>query len=475
MAAADLADAPGGPVSAGIPRGPGAGCAISSPSAPTPELAAEVTLQPIRRFGFDAAILFSDILMLPWALGHGLAYKEGEGPVLPPLRDAAGVAALDPARVAAGGRAGHGDGAAGPRGAAGRGVRSTALIGFAGAPFTVACYMVEGGGSRDFAAVRGLAYGDPALFARLIDLLTEATIDYLATQIEAGAEARDAVRHLGGLLPPSLFRAHVIEPAARIVRGAAGAVSRRAGHRLSAARRADDGRVSCRRPGWMRSGWIPRRDMRGRGGSVAGRRCALQGNLDPLALVAGGEAMEERGGGDPGGHARPAVRVQPRAWHRAADAARACGAADGVGACRIALLTRVAIVLFNLGGPDRPEAIRPFLLNLFRDPAILRVPFFVRPLLARWIARARVAPATSNYALLGGRSPLLDADPGSRRRRWKQALSGWRGTRKCFIAMRYWHPFSDGGRARGAGMASGRRFCCCRCIRSIPPRRPAVR
>lgn len=101
---------------------------------------------------------------------------------------------------------------------------------------------------------------------------------------------------------------------------------------------------------------------------------------------------------------------------------------------------RVAIVLFNLGGPDRPEAIRPFLLNLFRDPAILRVPFFVRPLLARIIARARVAPATANYALLGGRSPLLD-------------LTRQQGTAleaalpeievKCFIAMRYWHPFSD--------------------------------
>ena len=69
---------------------------------------------------------------------------------------------------------------------------------------------------------------------------------------------------------------------------------------------------------------------------------------------------------------------------------------------------RIAIVLFNLGGPDRPEATRPFLLNLFRDPAILRVPFFIRPLLAWWIARARVAPATANYALLGGKSPLLE-------------------------------------------------------------------
>src|SRR5689334_24997516 len=69
---------------------------------------------------------------------------------------------------------------------------------------------------------------------------------------------------------------------------------------------------------------------------------------------------------------------------------------------------KVAVVLFNLGGPDGPEAIKPFLLNLFRDPAILRVPFFVRPLLARVIARARVAPATANYGLLGGKSPLLE-------------------------------------------------------------------
>ena len=153
----------------------------------TPELAAEVTLQPIRRYGFDAAILFSDILILPWALGHGLAFKEGEGPVLPPLRDAAGVAALDPARVT--------DSTAPVMetvrrvraGLTAEGFPDTALIGFAGAPFTVACYMVEGGGSRDFAATRGMAYRDPALFGRLIDVLTEATIVYLSAQVEAGA------------------------------------------------------------------------------------------------------------------------------------------------------------------------------------------------------------------------------------------------------------------------------------------------
>ncbi len=100
---------------------------------------------------------------------------------------------------------------------------------------------------------------------------------------------------------------------------------------------------------------------------------------------------------------------------------------------------RLAIVLFNLGGPDRPEAIRPFLLNLFRDPAILRVPFFVRPLLARIIARARVKPATENYALIGGKSPLLELTL-AQARALEQALADLDA--KCFVAMRYWHPFS---------------------------------
>jgi protoporphyrin/coproporphyrin ferrochelatase len=100
---------------------------------------------------------------------------------------------------------------------------------------------------------------------------------------------------------------------------------------------------------------------------------------------------------------------------------------------------KVAIVLFNLGGPDKPEAIKPFLLNLFRDPAILRVPFFVRPILARIIARARVKPATENYAILGGKSPLLELTQ-------HQAAALEAALPECeaksFIAMRYWHPFS---------------------------------
>lgn len=100
---------------------------------------------------------------------------------------------------------------------------------------------------------------------------------------------------------------------------------------------------------------------------------------------------------------------------------------------------KIAIVLFNLGGPDRPEAIAPFLRNLFADPAILRVPFFIRPFLARRIARARIAPATANYAFLGGRSPLLELTQQQAR-----ALTVALPTldARCFIAMRYWHPFS---------------------------------
>jgi ferrochelatase len=105
-------------------------------------------------------------------------------------------------------------------------------------------------------------------------------------------------------------------------------------------------------------------------------------------------------------------------------------------------MTRLAVVLFNLGGPDRPEAIKPFLLNLFRDPAILRVPFFIRPLLAQIIARARVKPATENYAMLGGKSPLLELTQ-KQADALEQALAASGLDVRCFIAMRYWHPFSD--------------------------------
>ena len=211
----------------------------------TPELAAEVTLQPIRRYGFDAAILFSDILMLPWALGHGLEFKEGEGPVLPKLRDAAGVAALDPARVA--------DRVA-PimetvrlvrAGLTTEGFGDTTLIGFAGAPFTVACYMVEGGGSKDFAHVRGMAYAQSGLFQRLMDVLTDASIEYLSAQVVAGAEALMLFELVGGgalavAVPGPLRRAGGTH-----CRRAGAETSERASHWISASGWGDDARL-CR-------------------------------------------------------------------------------------------------------------------------------------------------------------------------------------------------------------------------------------
>ena len=153
----------------------------------TPEMAAEVTLQPIRRYGFDAAILFSDILVLPWAMGQPLRFEEGEGPVLEPVRDAEAIAALEGPAVAMA----H----AAPILETVRLVRATldahaprvALIGFAGSPWTVACYMVEGRGGGAFPETRRLAHADPALFGRLIRHLTEATAEYLIAQAEAGA------------------------------------------------------------------------------------------------------------------------------------------------------------------------------------------------------------------------------------------------------------------------------------------------
>jgi uroporphyrinogen decarboxylase len=178
-----------------------------------PELAAEVTLQPIRRYGFDAAILFSDILILPWALGQGLRFAEGEGPLLPPLQSRAELAALSFSAAIAGTatimetvrRVKAGLDA------------ETALIGFAGGPFTVACYMLDGKGGGDFPRTRMLAYEDPALVEGTIELLTEATITYLQSQIDAGADTVMLFESWSGILPAALFRKFVIQPTRRIV------------------------------------------------------------------------------------------------------------------------------------------------------------------------------------------------------------------------------------------------------------------
>ncbi|HYF09544.1 MAG TPA: uroporphyrinogen decarboxylase [Acetobacteraceae bacterium] len=255
----------------------------------TPELAAEVTLQPIRRYGMDGAILFSDILMVPWALRQGLRFAEGEGPLLDPLRDASGLAALDPLRVAA---------RAAPIFETVRRVRAglateaprTALIGFAGSPFTVACYMTEGRGSRDFATTRVMAHGDPALFGRLIRLLQEATVEYLLGQVDAGAEAVMLFDSWAGLLPPAQFRRWVIEPTVVIVREVRNrhpALPVIGFPRLAGPMLAEYAECTGVQAVAMDTAMDPRWAA-----SAVPPTMALQGNLDPLSLIAGGVAME---------------------------------------------------------------------------------------------------------------------------------------------------------------------------------------
>lgn len=251
----------------------------------TPNLAAEVTLQPLRRFGMDAAILFSDILMVPWALGQSLRFAEGEGPLLEPLRDSAALARLDLARL---------PDAVAPimetlrltRPAIG----DATLIGFAGAPFTVACYMVEGGGSKDFARIREMAHGDPALFGSLIDVLVDSTVEYTSAQVDAGADVIMLFDSWAGVLSPLLFARYVTEPTRRIVQALRArhpglpiiGFPRLAGVQVgayAAATGVDAVALDTGAELHVATGLVP--------GNIA-----TQGNLDPLALVAGGAALE---------------------------------------------------------------------------------------------------------------------------------------------------------------------------------------
>lgn len=178
-----------------------------------PRLAAEVTLQPLRRFGMDAAILFSDILVIPQALGQAVSFHEGEGPRLDPVTDEAGLARFSLDRL---------HDVLAPVYETVERVKAAlpaeaALIGFAGAPWTVATYMVAGRGTLDQAPVKDWAYGDPAGFGRLIDMLVEATVQYLHRQVLAGAEAIQIFDSWAGSLSESGFRQWVIEPTRRIV------------------------------------------------------------------------------------------------------------------------------------------------------------------------------------------------------------------------------------------------------------------
>lgn len=247
------------------------------------ELAAEVTMQPVRRFGLDAAILFSDILVVPYALGRRVGFVEGEGPKLDPIRPGdLGKLKRDDVREALD--------------AVFETVRRvrrmlpapTALIGFAGAPWTVATYMVEGGSGRDFAASKRFALGDAKSFGTLIGVLVDATADYLIGQIDAGAEALQLFDSWAGILSESEFRRWSIEPTRAIVE-----------------------RVKAKHPhvpviGFPRGAGMLYADYARETGVDAlsldtgvplafaqalQARLPVQGNLDPQLLVIGGEAL----------------------------------------------------------------------------------------------------------------------------------------------------------------------------------------
>jgi uroporphyrinogen decarboxylase len=233
----------------------------------------------------DAAILFSDILILPWALGQDVAFKDGVGPILTPIRSEADLAVLNAARVA--------EATAPVLETIARLRRALpdacTLIGFCGSPFTVACYMVEGSGSRDFVETRSMAYGNPGLFGALMGLLVQATTDYLSAQIEAGAEAVMLFDTWAGMISPRQFAQHVMAPTAAIVEALNArhpgvpviGFPRLAGQYAGAY--AEHTGVDCVA---LDTGTDP-----GRAAVSIPESVAIQGNLDPIALIAGGDAM----------------------------------------------------------------------------------------------------------------------------------------------------------------------------------------
>jgi uroporphyrinogen decarboxylase len=252
----------------------------------TPEFAVEVTLQPIRRFAFDAAIIFSDILVIPYALGRDVRFEVGEGPRLDPLDTPDKVGTLsstgDFAKLE-------------PVFEALRRVRreldpKIALIGFCGAPWTVATYMVAGQGTPDQAPARMMAYRHPDAFAKIIDTIVENSIEYLLGQLKAGADVLQIFDTWAGVLPPREFQRWSVEPTKRIVEGVRKKVPdakiigfpRGAGALLPSYVEAT--KVDAVSIDWAAEPSLIRNKVQS--------RVAVQGNLDPLVLIAGGDALD---------------------------------------------------------------------------------------------------------------------------------------------------------------------------------------
>ena len=253
----------------------------------TPEFAAEVTLQPIRRFRFDAAIIFSDILVIPYALGRDVSFEAGEGPRLQPMDSVDKVETLAP-------RADFRK--LEPVYEALRRVRreldpEIALIGFCGAPWTVATYMVAGQGTPDQAPARMLAYRYPQAFACIVDVLVENSIQYLLGQLKAGADVLQIFDTWAGVLPPREFARWSVEPTRRIVEGVRREVPdakiigfpRGAGALLP--QYVESTGVDAVSIDWAAEPALIRERVQ--------NRIAVQGNLDPLALIAGGAALDQ--------------------------------------------------------------------------------------------------------------------------------------------------------------------------------------
>jgi uroporphyrinogen decarboxylase len=253
----------------------------------TPELAAEVTLQPIRRFGFDAAVIFSDILVLPYALGRAVRFEAGEGPRLDPLDTPKKINALPP----------HADfEKLESVYEALRRVRReldphVALIGFCGAPWTVATYMVAGQGTPDQAAARLMAYQHPESFAKIIDAIVENSITHLVAQLKAGANALQIFDTWAGVLSPRQFQRWSVEPTRRIVEGVRKKVH---GARIIGFPRGSGALL----PGYVEATGVDAVsiDWTAEPAMIRERvqsKVAVQGNLDPLALIAGGAALDQ--------------------------------------------------------------------------------------------------------------------------------------------------------------------------------------
>jgi len=251
-----------------------------------PEMAAEVTLQPIRRFGFDAAILFSDILIVPLALGRKVEFLAGEGPKLEPLVDTAGLAAL---------RDNLDEGVVAPVYDTVRLVKAqlgnnTALIGFCGAPWTVATYMVAGQGTSDQAPARRFAYHDAEGFQRLIDRLAQASIEYLIGQLKAGVDVVQVFDTWAGVLSPGQFDRWCVAPMQKIVEGvrrelpSAKIIGFPRGATAMALPYVEMTGVNAIGIDWTFPRMIARETLQ--------RRVPVQGNVDPLALLAGGTALD---------------------------------------------------------------------------------------------------------------------------------------------------------------------------------------